>query len=297
MGKAIKTGANTSDVTILWGEGAVVGKAIYEVNDKYAWDLEINVVQVKISQHNNLASYPGASRQSAAGSQNLVTNLANGDHAMTASFVVEKIKGPTVNGTDRGVKFLEMGQIHHTRFTKERAFYDDVAPAQQRVGSLEGHDNGNWIFDAAQAGTIPWTFQNNEHYLKPANDNEINNRTFSTFDGPTNWITDMLVVNGDIVDRNELIMEHLISFAIRTTQSVNGSDDVYTQRLRLNWSVNASGTYDNATGVWTYNGPGDGVDGDPTWTEQTDGTEVPRPTTNDNFNDLLQTEVWNQSNQ
>ncbi len=57
----IKTGANSSDVTILWNGGPVVGKAMYQVNANYIWDLEVNVVQIKISSANNSAAYPGAS--------------------------------------------------------------------------------------------------------------------------------------------------------------------------------------------------------------------------------------------
>jgi hypothetical protein len=296
----IKTGANSSDVTILWNGGPVVGKAMYQVNANYIWDLEVNVVQIKISSANNSAAYPGALSQAAAGSKTLNSNPVGGGHAMTASFRVELVKGPTVGGNDRGVKFMEMGQVHQARFTKERAYYDDILPKKKRVGGLEGYQGGSWLWDPGAAATLPWTFQDANHYFKLPKDNPVPNKDFSTFDGPVNFITDKIVTNGDTVDRNELTMEHRVYFAVKTTvPNVNGSSDVLTQRLVLNWNLIGDGTWVEPTGAWSYTGAGDGVDGDASWAEVTNGNMVPTPAVNDIVNTLLNTAdlPWAESNQ
>ncbi|MGH9898444.1 MAG: IPT/TIG domain-containing protein, partial [Pyrinomonadaceae bacterium] len=48
----IKTGAGTSAASIFWSEGpdstGINGRAVYEVNANYVWDLEVNVVGIKI---------------------------------------------------------------------------------------------------------------------------------------------------------------------------------------------------------------------------------------------------------
>jgi len=299
-GGQIRTGANTSDVTILWNAAPVVGKAVYQVNTDYIWDMEVNVVQIKISSANNSAKYPGVLSQAAPGSTTLNSNPAGGGHAMTANFRVELVKGPTVGGSDRGVKFMEMGLVHHARFIKERAYYDDVLPKKKRVGGIEGYQGGSWLWDPADASTLPWTFQDADHYFRPPDDNPVQNRDFSTFDSPVNFVTDKIVTNGDTVDRNELRMEHRVYFAVKTTvPDVNGSSAVLTQRLVLNWRLVADGTWDEATGVWSYAGPGDGVDGDGAWSEVTNGDRVPEPAVNDIVNTLLSTVdlPWKESNQ
>ncbi|MBC7782288.1 MAG: hypothetical protein H7144_00495 [Burkholderiales bacterium] len=303
VGGTIVTPPAAAAADIRWDGGPIVGKASYQVNGDYVWDLEVNVVQIEISATNNTASYPGSSRQNAAGGALLVSNAVGGGQGMTASFRVARVKGPTVGSSDRGVKFMEMGQVHHARFTMERAYYDTVAPAKKRVGGLEGYSSSSWLWDPAESTTLPWTFKDADHYLNPTTDAEIVNDDFSTFDSPTNFITDMIVTNGDTVDRSELTMQHRLYFAVRTKgPSINGSADVLTQRLVLNWSVIADGTWNQATGIWTYTGPGDGVDGDAKWTEVTNGDVVPTLSSTNILNGptgLLNTAdlPWTESNQ
>lgn len=208
---------------------------------------------------------------------------------MDAKFTVELIKGPTVGGSDRGVRFMEMGQIHLARFTREHADYNDSDPRKRRTSPLEGYQSGTWIYDPGSATTIPWTFKDTDHYLRPANDDPIHDTDFKTLDGPSNLLTDMMVYNGDTVDVSQLYMEHAVFFAVRTVQNINNSADVYVQRLRLNWHVNGDGTVNNTTGVWTYSGAGASVGGDAAWGAVQDGTQVPHPATNDIMNDLLNT--------
>lgn len=183
---------------------------------------------------------------------------------------------------------MEMGQVHLARFSKERAYYDTVM--RKRVGGLEGFSNGEFLWDPANATTKPWTFKDTDHYFKPSNDAIVSNRDFKTFDSPTNFITDVITTGGDTVDRSELTMEHKVFFAVRTTvPNVNGSADVLTQRLVLNWQVLANGTWDQASGAWTYTGVGDGVDGDTRWTEVVDGSHIPVPAESRILNELLNT--------
>lgn len=298
-GGTLKTSSTAAKADILWNQGPVVGKAVYKVNGDYVWDLEVNVVQIKIKAAGNEAKYPGFTKQLAPNSQSISSNPAPGVHAMTAKFTVELVKGPTVGAGDRGVKFMEMGQIHLARFTREHAKYNNALPKKIRTSPLEGFQGGSWIWDPGDRATIPWTFRDPSHYLRPVNDAQIPNINFDTFDGPQIWFTDMTVFNGDTVDRSYIYIEHVVYFAIRTVQNVNSSEGIYTQRLQLNWHMNGDGVINNTTGVWSYQGPGDGVDGDAKWSEIRNGSRIPKPATNDDCNTLLSTidNVWIPKNQ
>jgi hypothetical protein len=301
VGGAIASTATPRDATILWNNNPAVGRAVFQADTDYVWDLEVNVVQIQISAANNSATYPGTIHQWPTNGQLWDSHkvVAPVDDAMKANFEVAQIKGPTVNGSDRGVKFMEMGQVHQARFTRWRAYYDDL-PAMKRVSKLEGYMSGTWLWDSGTAATVPWTFTNADHYLKPANDTALANQSFSTTDAPRLLITDIVVSNGDTIDRSECEMEHQVFFAVRTTQDINGSGEVLTQRLVLKWKIIAPGTWNATTGVWTFTGAGSGISGDGTWTEVTNGATVPKPATKTTLNQLLMDPMvgggnWDQS--
>lgn len=287
----IKTGANTSDVTILWGEGAVVGKAVYEVNDRYTWDLEVNVVRVRFSANGNTADYSGGAtsfQTGGAGTQLIASGDVNVSQAMTAEIVLEEVVGPTLNGVQRGRKFLEIGHVHQARADRKHGLYDNSAIPFRRRSSLQ---DGNWHWDAADQGTIPWTFNRPDHFLDITSDTQlVQNHQFSTFDTPRWTFTDNFTIAGDQVDRVRLGMSHRLYIAVRIKDT--NYADVLTQRATLNWSWDGDGTVD-AAGVYTHTGGG--VSGDGSYAIVTNGTQV--PSAEPNMNEILQnSQTWHTEN-
>ena len=90
----LAAGSTANLAKILWDEGPVVGKAVYEVNNDYMWDLEVNVVQVKLAT--------GASNNIIYGSnltqEGLKINSAGSGYAMTANLSIAKVIGPCFIG-------------------------------------------------------------------------------------------------------------------------------------------------------------------------------------------------------
>lgn len=296
----IKTGANTSDVTILWGEGPVVGKAIYEVNDKYTWDLGVNVVQVKLKTGAaNTLTYKNPPTQSAPGSP-LIVSQSPGP-AMKANLSVE-INGPVVTGVARGVRFMELGFIQNGKFTAKQADYDGLPKAgagggmgRRRMSSLE---DGTWHLDHytdAPASTPPWYDSNDQTgadgFLAASGTANIANHDFEVSDTPRVTATDMMTLtegaNADAVDRFKILFDFNLYFAVRTTQAVNGSEAIYTQRGKSSWQFDGSGTV--AAGVWTKTGMGN--TGSASFADVTDGSVVP-VVAGTPINSLFATQTW-----
>src|SRR4029078_4404238 len=76
--------------------------------------------------------------------------------AMTANLRVTKIEGPTVNGTMRGVRFIEIGMIQNVTYTQKHGDYDGFVPPKRQVSSLEGQSYLDCYTTAPWASTIPW---------------------------------------------------------------------------------------------------------------------------------------------
>ncbi|HJW30325.1 MAG TPA: hypothetical protein VJ508_13930 [Saprospiraceae bacterium] len=286
----IKTAADTSDVTILWAEGPVVGKAVYQVNGDYVWDLEVNVVQVKMKQTGNSAAYDSSPFQ-VGGAGSALIKASSKVNCMTANLVIEKVEGPTVRGAQRGKKFIELGLVHQAGFDAKHGLYNNSSPRRRIRSSLQ---DGQTHWDARTATTIPWVFNDSDHYLDITSDTTvISNVTLKTFDNPALICTNQVTLAGDQVDVLALNMFHILYLSVRTKQNINTSHDVLTQRGRLNWRFDGTGNVD-ATGTWSLTGTG--VTGDASFSEMTDGNSV--PTAAANLNEELNTnERWITDNQ
>jgi hypothetical protein len=142
---------------IRWNGGPIVGKASYQVNDDYVWDLEVNVVQVALGTTNSL-TYNNPPSQNGATTQ-IVSNVPG--PAMEAELDVE-INGPVVGGSVRGVKFIEAGLTQTLIVTKWHADYNALPKAagggalgRRRTSNMEGQAYLDGI-TAAPSTTVPW---------------------------------------------------------------------------------------------------------------------------------------------
>lgn len=287
-----KPGSTASQATILWDEGPVVGKAVYEVNSDYIWDLEVNVVQVKIKQTGNTATYNSAPFQR-GGLLSALIGSNSWTNAMTARVVVDTVQGPTINGAQRGKKFMELGIVHQAGFDAKHGLYDDsffLFPNKRKRSSMQ---DGQTHWDAATVTTLPWALKDADHHLDITSDSaSVTNQVFKTFDEPEILGTYPFTLSGDQVDRLAINMFHNLYFAVRTKQNVNSSYDSLTQRCILNWRFDGSGSVD-ASGKWTLTGTG--VTGDPSFSEVTNGDTIPNAAAN--INEAFQTETWATENQ
>jgi hypothetical protein len=283
-GGTVQTGANTNTSTILWGAGPAVGLAKFTPIAGFTVDREVNVVQVQLAAAgaNNSLTYTNPPNQTAADQRSIRSSPA-GMAAMDARLRVTRIEGPTVAGAMRGVRFIEIGMIQDGRGTALHGDYDGFMVPRRRVWSIE---DGAFHLDALGASTLPWYDSTGVTVIQagavglfaPGTDPAaaITNTDISVTDTPTLPGTDMMSLmiglETDMVDRFAIVVDFRIYLAVRTTQAVNNSQNVYTQRGRATWQFDGSGTI-NGAGTWAQTGTGN--TGSASFAEITAGTIAP----------------------
>jgi len=301
----IKTGTDTSDVTILWDGGPVVGKAIYQVNADYVWDLEVNVVQVRLkSGASNAINYQNDPFQAGADQRKICSWYADMNHntrAMKAELTVETIEGPTVGGGIRGMKFIEMGFIQNGTLTKRNGVYQ-FWPKIWKNSLEDGNVHLDYATEPAPGSTSPW-YDSEDVTFPPGNDVDgfysppddssvISDHAMKVGDSPQlKVVPDMELPIGaesDDVDIFNLVFDCSLYFAVRTVDTRNGANSVYTQRASAEWQFDGSGTVDGA-GNWSKTGSGNTGNG--SFTEVSDGSVVP-VTTGTPLNTLNTSSTW-----
>jgi hypothetical protein len=293
-GGSVKSGSTPTQATILWDQGPVVGKAVYEVNSDYVWELEVNVVQVKLGTG---ASNKIVYRQGLIQNSRLISSSASG-RAMEASLTIDKVIGPSVSGSTRGEQFLELGFIQNGQFTRKHALYNGFTPKQRRRSSLQdGAFHIDYLTDPP-ASTAPWYDSNSTTgLLKNIPSGGITGHALNVSDTPNVSATDSMSLTvgtvSDMADKFGIEFDFNLYLAVRTLQDVNGSKDLYTQRGKASWEFDGSGDI-NASGVWTQTGTGN--TGSASLTEITNGDTVPI-TTGTPLNSLFGTQTWTTENQ
>lgn len=297
----IKTGSGTSDVTILWGSGPVVGKAVYQANGNYIWDLEVNVVQVKLKATPNSLAYGNPPVQNPGDPRGVIAYIPH-PAAMDAFLMVEKIMGPTVVSQMRGVKFMQMGFIQNGRATRKHGNFDGFTPKKRWRST---HQDGIYHLDTYPGSTSPWydKFRSSKTapagyygFFAPSSDTTQNDVGFNVADTPNIQATyDMLLTIGgvtDVVDTFGIEIDFYMYFAVRTEDTKNQSNLIYTQRGSASWEFNGCGSINAATYVWTQTGTGNTGSG--SFSAVTSGAVVP-VTTGTPLNSLP--EYWLVENQ
>jgi hypothetical protein len=219
----IKSGSGTSDVDILWDGGPVVGKAVYEVNNNYVWDLEVNVVEVDVTT--GAGTYPPgkAPKETVDTTSELVIIQAPGD----ATFeTMATVNGPAGG---RGIKFIEVGYIQNVHVDAKNGSY----PGDRRLtSSIEGND----YVDPAPTSNSPWSDTSLDRaFWDPSDSDHGHSHDCDHGDGPSFGLQTTLDGNADGPKLLEGRIEEAFHryLAVHTKQSVNSSEDVYTQRAAI----------------------------------------------------------------
>jgi hypothetical protein len=210
---------------------------------------------------------------------------------MAAHTTVQKVEGPTVNGAQRGRKFMELGLSHQARMDAKHALYNHSTPPKRVRSSLE---DGLVHWDVAGENTIPWAYLNADHHLDITSDTQpVVNYVFSTVDNPQLLTTNQFVLYFDQADVLAAVTTHWVPFIVRTKDpGVIGDDPPWTKRALLVWFSDGTGTV-NGAGVWQLTGLGVHVDNH--FTELYSGMRLPAAEAN--FVEALPNQTWIVENQ
>ncbi len=290
---------------ILWGSGPVVGKVFFSPAPGFVGELDVNVVQISVlaGGSNNIAYNNPPSQLSYA----RITSDANTD-AIVVALTVDTIAGPMVDGKMRGVKFMELGFIQNTKFTSKSGDFDQLPKAsgngngRRRQSSLQ---DGLYHLDICTAepnpSVSPWYDSTNitgdsaiPGFLgNLTDDNALHDLKFDMSDKPIEEGSDVVsLTEGGVtadINRVNILADFNLYFAVRTTESVNGSDKVYTARESASWHFDGSGSFSGLLSRWSSNTANNG--GSSAFTQIADGTAVPI-TTGTPANDLIDHETW-----
>ena len=285
------------------------GKAIYQASPDFIWDLKVNVVQViigppdcepafvtkpPVDQPPKWVEYPGHS------------GLAYPAKPLgTFPETIESKAKVTLNGPDggRGVRFMRVGFVQDVEVTEWSAEYG--GGAFWMVSSLQGQS-----FCDSGAPTGPYASQ-----LPPSvffdPDPTRNVKVIEDKDTPTPFVLLQREKNNVVgnVSYVHLKWDFDLYVTVRTADSSNEADKVYTCRAKAHWHLWCCGTIGAGTVLpWPNVSTGFAWTGTPGsfgtlepegWLPVTDGTQPPEllPDPNDpnkkNFDDELETQTFN----
>lgn len=273
-GTIVAQAPDGGSATVGWGSGPTLATVIFRPAPGFLGARDVNVVQIQLATTGNLAHY--ADKNTAGpvqrpGPGSALIFASSGQDAMTADLYITSITGPTVNGAQRGLRFMEIGLVHEARLNANEGLFNDATPKVRRVSRLQ---DGLIHLDAAHASTAPWVFMDADSYLSVTSDAApISAVHFSTFDNPHMLATDVFTIAGTQVNTLVLDQRSWVYLAVRTKDPAAGTQGTeLTERAILNWDADLTGNI-NTAGAFTLTGSG--ITGDGAFTEVTNGTTVP----------------------
>ena len=245
-GGSVEHGANTSDMDIFWAAGPQIGKAIYQPQENYTWDLEVNVVEVAVDAPDQGQAFTpgnvvdaGFDFDSAGNKMKLVKATGPG---LTWRAKVT-FNGPSLNGkNDRGVRQMRAGFVQNLRPTTLRGTYANNRTAKW---TLEGN---TYYWDTIDAGTAFYStvpaaiFQD----ATPTNKTKLINSEDSPGWGPRT------VFNGQKLASMQLVWDFRLYVVALTKDTRNAANQVYASQAQANWVFNGTGNLNNNF-AWTSN--------------------------------------------
>ena len=290
---------NTSQ--ILWSGGPVIGFAVYKPNDNFECRRDVNVVQIDLDVDGSSVEI----RNPPVQNDNRIFSVGNG-FAMSATLTVKRAEGPSRNGKERGLRYIQLGFIQVLRVAKWHGDYQfGGANAQERYATVNGEAfEGKEGLDGNTAGIWPWydspSFNSGNGYMAYSQLQDLNvgdqrdlNIPFRARDTPYLPGVDAfsLSLNGQFADarRFDMRLEFQLFFAVNTHEEINDSEAIYTQRASVNWHFDGSGPV--SAKIWQSDG-GNGSSND-RFTSVTNGVVVPytakgNPQENSFFNVFVQ---------
>jgi hypothetical protein len=281
-GGAIREGDGTSDVRIQWGAGPAVGKAIYQLNADYIWDLGVNVVKVTVEAPDQGPAFdPGNvidDGVSPAGYK-IVTSAKQAKPGLKWQAKVT-FTGPN---DSRGVAQMRAGFVQNLIMTSQRGDYGN----KTAVSSLEGHTY--WDAKPAYIGK----FYSNAagaffEDATPANRTSVIAEDDSPFGGPPGTSPQ----NGPLTSMS-LVWDFRLYVVSLTKDTRNSADTEYAGESRADWQFNGTGQIVNPNNpALPWQGNGAGITPPQAW-QALDANSAPPVLDPPRFNDAVQQQGWN----
>jgi hypothetical protein len=278
----IKTGSGSSDVTILWDGGPVIGKSVYQANADYIWNLEVNVVEVKVETPTSAfaAGTPFDSGNPVLGGviSKIITSGSPG-FSWQAKIT---LNGPS---SDRGVDRLKIGFIQNLTGYRNRGTYTTgpttLTANIEALTPLLDHVDGSagpWYVDAGAA-----VFFN----PSPSSKTKTIASSDTPSDGPplTADQGGTVAPTDDVLDSMDMRDDFQLNVCATTRDTQNAADTFYTRRATVTWSFVGSGSVAQ-TSPYAWTGSGATVNAPAAWTGVTDGSQ-PQRLSGDTFNQEL----------
>jgi len=268
------------EAMIKWNGGSAVGKAVYQAEANYIWDLEVNLVQVGIGPPDGENAFsPGTPFDLGSGLENGVLHKAvsSGDPAGLIWRAKVSLDGP--NG-DRGVKFMRIGFVQNVDIAALNGYYSPTG--KTLTSSIQGE---SYLDAATSSGELPY-YSTGAHAVffdpDPSASPPRKVKTIVSGDVPAQGVPltfqqHSAVQSGDdIVDVMNIVFDFDLFVTARTTDPRNAANQRYTSRAFAHWLFNGSGSVgQTAPYPWTPgSGAGNSVLGWQ-WTAVTDGSQPP----------------------
>lgn len=272
---------DASSAQVLWGSGPFIGRVFFSPAPGFVGERDVNVVEVTPTL--GTVTTPGGAAASVHVDPNasLVVVTPPGDERFQTSVTVQ---GTGPDGK-RGLQFIQIGYVQNVTVLSKFGDY----PGGTETASLEGHS----YVDPANGSTLPWTDSSSVDAYWGPTDNGTHD--FDNSDGPRLGVPTTLEGAPAALLTTAGIEESFTRYlAVRTTDTSNNANQIYTVRLKASWSVDYSGSVDangdyNPSAANALTGPMNNQ-----FTLVEDGTAVPI-TTGQTANDATSNETWAKS--
>jgi hypothetical protein len=275
------------NATILWTAGGTAGKAVYQADAQYIWDMPVNIFQVT-------AAAPTVGKAAKAGS---VVGKVGGQGVLITSQGLVMSSNVTVMGpnANAGLKDLTVGFVQNLMPQTTQATYQ--IGNKNQIGTIFSPainskiDGGNFwdtqVKNSQKFYSVKGTALISGQQLVKSGTNPI-----STFDAPYLAVP----IFGPVgAGKGNIISDTLLwNLNMYITVITDEAPAIYVAEAYMPWVFNGSGTIapDPKTGVRTWSGNGAAVtfppdSNNPAWTAATKDT-VPPVTNTAQFNSIVQ---------
>jgi len=283
----IKSGADSANAQIQWTDGAEIGKAVFQANANFIWDLGVNVVEVKIEAPPNAAPtfVPGHPREAPnleganpqkkrifSGNRNGQTVTEQGLRWSAKITLTGPLQG-------RGVDKIEVGFVQNVKWSKYRARYAGANGGVDRW--LKFKHEGEAYLDKQIPPDPKSSFydSSDDGMFKNATPNQ-NTKVISSFDEPE--ILFPVLWDFQHADTHLKHIDGIWRFDLfviaRTTETASPANGVYTTRAEAKWHWDSSSDIGPAGVAPAYHWTpptGGGITFDQSWSAVSDGSQPP----------------------
>ena len=277
--------AQPDKIFIHWQGGPQIGKAVYQAHPDYVWDLDVNVVEIRVENPDSDPAWqsnpamPEDGFTAIQAGTGIRLKVVRTEPALpiapppgvkwTAKVTLE---GPDRGATDRGETEMRIGFVQIAALTLTRGTY---LSGKSLVWDIEGN---SYLDTHPASGCRPLYSDADFTTMDLTRESETNPKEILCWDSPawgppTNY---ECTYNGtDRLVSMELLWSFDTNVTARTTDTRNDASTIYTPRAVGSWEFDGTGdiSVDEFGGLfWTQTGCGLVVPAG--WTSVTDGKQV-----------------------